>query len=285
MRVLVFGGRGMLGHAVYRTLSGNPDFDAFATLRDESGRQSFPEPLQAGLLTGVDANAIDVVMDVFARIRPDAVVNCVGLVKQRDPSKDPLGALPVNAIFPHRLARLCAVSGARLVHVSTDCVFSGRKGQYNEGDIPDAEDLYGRSKLLGEVDQPHAVTLRTSIIGRELTSRVGLVEWFLASRGRVRGFTNAIFSGLTTSELARVIAERVLPARDLHGVWHVSSSPIAKHALLVLLRDAFQSDTEIEPDPTLRIDRSLDSSRFRTATGYRAPEWTEMVEELRLQGA
>lgn len=285
MRVMVLGGSGMLGHRAYRTFSQIPEIVAFATLRRESARGDFSDCLQAGLITGVDATAADTVTEALSKCRPDVVVNCVGLVKQLSSSKDPLSALPVNSIFPHRLARLCALSGARLVHISTDCVFSGQRGGYDEQDEPDAKDLYGLSKLLGEVDQPHAITLRTSIIGREIGSRNGLVEWFLGERGHVRGFSKAIFSGLTTNELARVIARHVLPNPDLCGLWHVSTAPIAKYELLVLLRETFRLDTEIEPDSSLVIDRSLDSSRFRAATGYLPPDWPQMIEDMHKQGA
>ena len=284
MRVLVLGGSGMLGHTLFRTLAENPQIDAFATLRNSYACSNFSPQLHDRLLSGVDATDFDTVTSAFSRCRPEVVVNCVGLVKQLGASKDPLAALPINAILPHRLARLCAVAGARLVHISTDCVFSGRQGGYTEADFPDAEDLYGRSKLLGEVDEPHAVTLRTSIIGREIGSRNGLVEWFLGERGCVKGFTNAVFSGVTTNELARVILERVLPRSDIRGVWHVSSSPIAKHDLLKLLRAEFGLDVVIEPDPSLVIDRSLDSSRFKDATGYAPPDWERMISELQQQG-
>jgi dTDP-4-dehydrorhamnose reductase len=284
MRVLVLGGTGMLGHASFRVFAGQPGLEAFATLRSEAGRRHFGPELQDGLVTGVDVLDQDALTAALARVRPQLVVNCVGLIKQLGHAKDPLAALPINALFPHRLSRLCALAGARLVHVSTDCVFQGDRGPYTEADRPDADDLYGRSKLMGEVDEPHAITLRTSIIGRELGSRHGLVDWFLGERDPVRGFTRAVFSGLPTVELARVIVEHVIPNPQLHGVWQVSSAPISKHDLLVLVRDAFGRDTRIDPDPSLVIDRSLDSTRFREATGYRPPAWPALVAAMRAQG-
>lgn len=261
-----------------------PPPPGFRLPRPYAAQRHFPPALQEGLIPGVDVLDTDSLISMLAQIRPDVVVNCVGLVKQLGSAKDPLAALPLNALFPHRLSRLCALTGARLIHVSTDCVFRGDRGNYSEADQPDAEDLYGRSKLLGEVDAPHAVTLRTSIIGRELDTRQGLVEWFLGETGAVRGFTRAIFSGVTTDELARVIVQYVLPNPGLHGVWQVSAAPIAKHDLLVLLRDAYERDTVIEPDLRLVLDRSLDSTRFRMTTGYRPPGWPAMIEAMRAQG-
>jgi dTDP-4-dehydrorhamnose reductase len=283
MKVLVLGGSGMLGHAAYRIFSAAPGIEAFATLRGEGARRYFPASLQDGIVTGVDVLDTDALTTALSKIRPDVVVNCVGLVKQLSSAKDPLAALPINSIFPHRLARLCGLLGARLVHVSTDCVFLGDRGGYLEADRADADDLYGRSKLLGEVDEPHAITLRTSIIGRELGSRNGLVDWFLGEKGKVRGFTRAIFSGLTTDELSRVILERVLPRPELHGVWQVSVAPINKFDLLVLLREAYGLSTEIAPDPALILDRSLDSTRFREATGYVPPSWPAMIATMKAQ--
>ncbi len=210
------------------------------------------------IITGCDATDFDSLLAVLARVRPQVVLNCIGVVKQRVASNDPLVSIPVNAVLPHRLARCCALLGARLVHISTDCVFSGRAGHYAETAVPDAEDLYGRSKLLGEVDGVNAITLRTSIIGRELGSRNGLLEWFLSQQGSVRGFTRAIFSGLTTDELTRVIARYVLPRPDLTGVWHVGAAPISKHDLLGILRDVYDRRIAIEPDDTVAIDRSLE---------------------------
>jgi len=188
--------------------------------------------------------------------------------------------LLVNALFPHRLAGICEAARSRLIHVSTDCVFSGTRGHYMESDISDAVDLYGRTKFLGELNYPHTVTLRTSIIGRELKSRLGLVEWFLAQQGTVRGYERAMYSGLTTLEMAAVIRDHVIWNRDLRGVYHVSSEPISKYRLLQLVKEVFRKDIEILPDSVLFCDRSLDSSRFRQATGYVSRSWKEMIVDL-----
>jgi dTDP-4-dehydrorhamnose reductase len=221
---------------------------------------------------------------VLDRVRPAVVINCVGLVKQLADADDPLAALPVNALLPHRLARLCALTGTRLIHVSTDCVFSGRKGGYRESDDADAGDLYGRSKLLGEVDYANAMTLRTSIIGHELASAHGLIGWFLSQQGSVRGFTRAIFSGLPTGELARVMKDFVVPRPDLRGVYHVAADPISKYDLLHVVNQEYGRGLDIRADGQLRIDRSLDGTRFREATGYVAPPWPWLVAEMRAFG-
>lgn len=280
-KVLVLGATGMLGSAVYRLLSESTGFETFGTVRSDTGLRRLDPALRSNILVGVDVDQQDHLVHIFNQIRPNVVVNCIGLVKQLASANDPLAILPINALLPHRLARLASLAGARLIHVSTDCVFTGKKGLYRESDAPDALDLYGRSKLLGEVDEPNAVTLRTSIIGHELASAHSLVGWFLAQEGRVRGFTRAVFSGLPTVELARVIRDHVLPRTDLRGLWHVSSDPITKYDLLQLVKAAYGKSIEITPDEQLVIDRSLDSSRFRAESGWTPAPWAELVNSMR----
>lgn len=281
MRVLILGVTGMLGSAVLRTLNPDSAFEVWGTLRSASALRHFPEQDRARLLCGVDALDQDALVGVFERIRPDVVINCVGLIKQLADARDPLSALPINAMLPHRLAKLCGLAGARLIHVSTDCVFSGRKGSYVEADRSDAEDLYGKSKFIGELhDVEHAITLRTSIIGHELGSNYALVDWFLSQAGPVKGYAKAIFSGLPTLELARVMKDYVIPAPELHGLYHVSVDPIDKLSLLQLVAEVYGKKIEITPDEHVCIDRSLDSSRFRQATGYIPPTWLELVKMM-----
>ena len=280
MNVLVLGAAGMLGHTVLRSFAAAPEYAVFGTVRSARSAQSLPADLQQHLICSGDAEDIESLHRVFDQVQPGLVINCVGVVKQLAGSGDVLTALPINALLPHRLLKLCKAAGARLVHVSTDCVFSGAKGMYREDDLADARDLYGISKLLGEVDDEAAVTLRTSIIGPELASAHGLLGWFLGQRGRVKGFTRAVFSGLPTVELARVIREFVIPGKQLRGLYHVSSAPISKYELLRLVAPVYGMSIEIEPDPQLVIDRSLDSTRFRKLTGYRPPDWPELVRRM-----
>ena len=277
LKVMVLGATGMLGNAVLRTFADDPRFDVVGTARSDSVRRLLPVPLCNLVLTGVDAEQYDSLVAAFAHVRPDVAINCIGLIKQLSSANDPLSALPINAMLPHRLARLCAINGARLVHVSTDCVFDGEKGMYLESDRADAFDLYGRSKLLGEVDYDNALTLRTSIIGHELNSANALIEWFLSQQGAVKGFRNAVFSGLPTAELARVIKEYVLPRPELRGLYHVSAEPIAKYDLLKLVANVYGKQIEIIPDDTLNIDRSLNSDRFRRETGYEPASWPDLI--------
>lgn len=282
--VLVLGASGMLGNAVLRFLAVSPGLVAWGSVRGTTALRHFPEPIRQRILTGVDVEHPDQLVGLMARVRPRVIVNCVGLVKQLADAKDPLSALPINSLLPHRMARLAEIVGARLVHISTDCVFSGSRGGYVESDPPDALDLYGRSKLLGEVDYSNAITLRTSIIGHELASAHGLVDWFLSQKGSVRGFTRAVFSGLPTVELARVIRDHVIPRPEMRGLYHVSATPIAKYDLLRLVAAEYGKEIRIEPDAELAIDRSLDSSRFRAETGYVPPEWPELVRNMRSFG-
>lgn len=271
----------MLGSAMMRVFADSPGYRVFGSARSQGQAfQNLPKPVRALVVNGIAVDDHDALIRLFDTVAPDVVVNCVGLVKQLSEAEDPLSAIPINSLLPHRLARLCKLVGARLVHISTDCVFTGMRGMYLESDLPDASDLYGRSKQLGEVSAPNTVTLRTSIIGHELASAHGLINWFLSSKGVVRGFTRAVFSGLPTVELARVVRDFVLPAADMTGIYHLSSQPIDKHQLLSLVAAAYGHSVELVPDDSLVIDRSLDSTRFRQHTGYVPPVWPELVRRM-----
>ncbi len=278
MIILVLGASGMLGNAVVRVLSEKTDWQVYGTLRSESSKRFFQSKIADKLLVGVDVEQQDSLMKAFIRIRPNVVINCVGLVKQLAEADDPLQAVPINTLLPHRLAKLCELSGARLVHMSTDCVFAGEKGMYLESDPSDAKDLYGRSKYLGEVSYPHTVTLRTSIIGHELQSSHGLVDWFLSQSESCNGYTRAIFSGVPTVILAKIIRDIVIPRPELHGVYHIAANPISKYDLLKLVAYVYEKEIDITPDDRLVIDRSLDANLFHEVTGYKSPTWEEMIK-------
>lgn len=282
MNILVLGVTGMLGSTVFRYLSTDQRYQVWGTLRNAGGLRHFSPENLSHLISNVEVLDQDSLVSVLERVRPSVVINCVGLIKQLADAKDPLSALPINAMLPHRLAKLCALGGAKLIHISTDCVFSGRKGLYTEDDTSDAEDLYGKSKFIGELhDLPHAVTLRTSIIGHELGSNSSLVDWFLAQSCAVKGYEKAIFSGLPTVELARVIKDYVIPASELQGLYHVSVEPINKLALLRLVAEVYDKKIDIIPDEQVCIDRSLDSTLFRRAVGYVPPSWPDLVKQMR----
>jgi dTDP-4-dehydrorhamnose reductase len=268
MRLLVLGGSGMLGHKLVEVASRS--VETFVTVREGSGDR---------VVSGVDATDFDTVAAAIESVQPHAVVNCIGIVKQSPAAKDAAACLTINALFPHKLYRLCDKKGIRLVHVSTDCVFDGRRGGYREFDLTNATDLYGRTKALGELED--ALTIRTSIIGRELATKNGLVEWFLSrAGGTVQGYTHAKFNGLTTAELSRVILSVLNDYPDLRGIIHVTSESIDKFSLLHLLNDSFGTSTKIVPDDRVWVDRTLDGELFRSQTGYTAPTWQEMIEEL-----
>lgn len=280
MNVLVLGASGMLGNAVFRHFSADTGSCTYGTVRQAAALQHFDPALRGHLIRGIDVLDQDGLVRAFGEAKPDVVINCVGLIKQLAHVNDPLEALPINALLPHRIARLCEVAGARMIHVSTDCVFAGDKGNYAETDVPDATDLYGRSKLLGEVDYPHAITLRTSIIGHEFGRASALVDWFLSQSGQVKGFRKAVFSGVPTVELARIMKDFVLPHPELHGLYHVAAQPIAKFDLLALVANTYGKPIDIVPDDSLVIDRSLNPARFHEATGYVAPTWPTLIETM-----
>ena len=280
MRILILGGAGMLGHQLVSALQ--PEFDTWTTLRGSVGayeQHALFNPERT--LSGLDVLNADALTEAMAKVRPNAVINCIGIIKQLAAARDPLSSVAINSLLPHRLHRLCQATGARLIHFSTDCVFSGRTGNYTEDDPSDALDLYGRSKFLGETAAEGALTIRSSIIGHELGSRSGLLEWFLSQAGRrVNGYRRAIYSGFTTAEMARIVRTVLISHQDLSGTLQVSSERITKYDLLILMRQAYGIDVEIVPDDTVAIDRSLDSTRFRRLTGYVPPSWPQMIAEM-----
>lgn len=281
MRILVLGGDGMLGHQLLKHLQ--PRHDVKVTLRQDIGAYtSFGLFRRDNAYDAVDIRSLDRLVEVMADFRPEAVINAVGIVKQRPDAKESIPSLEINALLPHRLAVLCKGIGARLIHLSTDCIFSGKKGSYLESDPSDAEDLYGKTKYLGEVHEANCLTLRTSIIGRELSRHTSLLDWFLAQRGTVKGFTRAIYTGFTTLEMGRIIEKMLLEYPDASGVYQVSSDPINKYELLLLVREKLGHDVDIVPDDVFCCDRSLDSSRFRSDFNYTPPTWSAMIEELRI---
>ena len=270
----------MLGNTVMRLFASSPGYRVWGSARSDSFLRYMPKELHERVVTGIDADNPDNLHRLFDETQPDVVINCIGLVKQLAEADDPLSAIPINAILPHRMARLCKLIDARLVHVSTDCVFSGSRGNYREADPPDAGDLYGRSKLLGEVDYPHTVTLRTSIIGHELSSAKSLISWFLSQNGQINGYTKAVFSGLPTVEFARVVRDFVIPNRELQGLYHLSAEPISKFDLLTLVGQVYGKSTALVPIDLPVIDRSLDSTKFREATGYIPPDWPSLIRSM-----
>jgi dTDP-4-dehydrorhamnose reductase len=280
MRILILGGDGMLGHQLLQSWQGR--HEVRVTLR--RGRDAYEE---FGLFDeqnsffNVDVLRLGKLSDIFKLFKPEAVINAVGIVKQRPESREAIASIETNALLPHKLALLCADSGGRLIHLSTDCVFSGKKGQYTEEDETDAQDLYGRSKLLGEVVEKHCLTLRTSIIGLELARKKSLVEWFLARRGQVRGYTKAIYTGFTTAEMARIIEMLLLKRPSMHGVWHVASHSIDKYSLLNKLQGYISDGSrQLVPENEFICDRSLVGQRFEEASGYAPPSWDDMLQEL-----
>jgi len=278
-RILVVGASGMLGHEAIRVLA--PDFEVWGICRTPQDLPDLGVPAER-MLGGLDATDPNSAYALIDRVRPNVVLNAVGIVKQRADAKAAIPSIEVNSLWPHVLGDACARQDARMVHVSTDCVFSGSRGHYVESDVPDAFDLYGRSKLLGEVtDRENVITLRTSIIGWQIGVPTGLVGWFAAHRhGQLKGFTKAVFSGLTTRALTEVIRDVVMPDESLSGLWHVSAEPIDKYTLLSTLATLLDWDIDMTPSEEPVIDRSLDSTRFRERTGWRPPSWSRMLEEL-----
>ncbi|MFC7702462.1 dTDP-4-dehydrorhamnose reductase family protein [Bradyrhizobium sp. GCM10028915] len=276
MRILVLGATGLLGNAVFRSMSKMPGAQVTGTVRQTSPR--FAHSDTSRLVTVADIEDPKQQAGLFDAVRPDVVVNCIAV--GRAAPADPMGMMSVYALLPQRLSYFCRRAGARFVQISSDGVFSGKKGAYTEDDLPDAEDVYGMAKLLGEVDARHAITLRTSIVGHELQSGAGLLEWFLSQRGACRCYARAIFSGFPTIVLADLIRDVVIPRPDLCGIYHVATQPISKLDLLRLVAERYGKELHLIADDRSAPDRSLVARRFEKATGYEAPDWPALVDAM-----
>ena len=280
MKILVIGSSGMIGSTVFRVLSESRDLDVFGSLRGEEVRRFFSEDCNKRLIAGIDVERANDLIRVLEQVQPVVVINCAGLTRHKPEAEDTLAAVSINTLMPHRLAGMCKLVGARMIHVSTDCVFSGERGNYLETDFADARDAYGKSKAMGEVTYSHTVTLRTSTIGHELQTKYGLLEWFLSQQGSCKGYNRAVFSGLPTVEFATVVRDMVIPRTELAGVYHVAALAINKFDLLNRIAKVYGKQIYIEPDDRLVINRSLNADRFCKATGYVAPDWDSLINAM-----
>ena len=278
MKVLVLGANGLIGSAMINIMSLSNDLDVYGTVRDEIARLHFGPRIQRNIFINIDVLNYMTIEGVLMKLQPSVIINCVGLTKHLQEATNPSFFSALNAIYPHKLALSAELLNARLIHISTDCVFLGDKGGYSENDKPDALDQYGITKALGEVHSKNALTIRTSTIGHEFDSKHGLLEWFLSQEDRCLGYRNAIFSGLPTVVLATIVRDIVIPRSDLVGLYHIGSSPINKYDLLNLISAVYGKKIDIVPDDNLCVNRSLSSKKFKMQTGYQAPNWTELVK-------
>jgi dTDP-4-dehydrorhamnose reductase len=278
MRLLVLGATGLLGHTVFQTLMKSKDIDVIGTLRSEDQKSAFDISIQSQLIGGIDVANQSILTEVFDKVRPDQVINCIGYTKHQPASS--MLYMALNSVLPHRLLELSNQFNSRLIHISTDCVFSGERGNYQESDIPDADDLYGKSKILGEIFDSNSITLRTSIIGHELLTNYSLLNWFLAQHDSCEGYRNAIFSGLPTVVFAEIIRDLVIPNAHLSGLYHVSASPINKFDLLTLIAKIYQKKILIKANDEIKIDRSLNSKKFKDVTGFSPPPWENLINYM-----
>lgn len=280
IKILILGGTGLIGNGLFNTMSANSSLEVFATSRASTPPKNLSMKLRDKLFLRVDATQGERFLNFISDVHPDVLINCIGLTKHLPSGNDPLTAIPLNSFLPHYLAAHCRATNIRFIHISSDCVFSGNRGQYLEGDVPDSNDVYGRTKALGEVCDGQSLVIRTSTIGHELSTNFGLLDWFLSQRDGCSGYKNAIFSGVTTVELARIIQEYVIPAPHLHGIYNVSGRSISKYDLLSLIAKVYEKKIHIIPDYGFSINRTLDCGKFAKATGYEPSSWSELIRKM-----
>lgn len=280
-KIFVLGASGMLGHKVLEILSTYPDFDVYGTVTNKSSFAGcLPLKFENKIFENIFADKIETIENLVKSEKPDVIINCIGIIKQH---KD-IGveeSIRINALLPHLLSDLGVKYGFRLINIATDCVFDGQKGNYLESDLPTCHDIYGMTKFLGEVvEKKNILTLRTSIIGHELKYNISLIDWFLIQEGEVKGYKNAIFSGFTTLEFSKLLAEKIIPNDELFGLHQISVDPISKYDLLNIVKNVYKKNLNIVLDEEIKIDRSLNSELFKKEIGYIAPNWDYLVLEM-----
>ena len=273
----------MLGHKAFEVLNLNSKYKVFGSLRNANDIKKYYSDSKnsSNIFSNVDALNPESAFNLIEKLNPDIILNCIGIIKQLKEALDPVLSIEINSLFPHKLAKHIKNSKTRLIHISTDCVFSGDRGNYKEDDNSDAKDLYGKSKYLGElINYDNCITLRTSIIGPELKGKVSLLEWFLNQKSPIKGFTNAIYSGFTTLELINIIESYIIKKPSKNGLYHLSSNPISKYELLKIIAKTYNVKTEIEPDEEFKNNKSLNSDLFKKDFGYIVKPWGQMISEM-----
>lgn len=279
-KILILGSTGLLGNSILKYLSVKSEFKCFGTIRKNSDKKKLKN-IKNIILYKVDFDKSNNLKKIFKKIKPNIIINCIGVVKQVLNKNMNSEIIKVNSFLPHHLSELANENNKiRFIHFSTDCVFSGVKGNYSEEDITDAKDIYGVSKMLGEVNYPNSITLRTSIIGHELNTKYSLLNWFLSQKKSIKGYKNAIFSGLTAPEIAKVLVKYVVPNKKLKGIYHLSGKPISKYDLLYIIKNVYKKKIKIMPCLNIKIDRSLNSNLFKKKTGYKPPAWNKLIKEM-----
>lgn len=284
MRICILGASGMLGHKLWKSLSVHFP-NAYATIRgcrdDYKKFNLFKNDDQ--VIEKIDALNFPDFEKVLDKIKPEIILNCIGITKRREEINNLAVSITLNALFPHQLAAWGAKNNAKVVNFSTDCVFDGKIGHYTEESMTSAGDTYGKTKAIGELKEGNTLTLRSSFIGTELLPGSELLEWFLAQSGIVRGYRNTSYSGFTTLELCRIVEKLLIDFPQARGLYNISSEPISKFDLLMLIKKKMNLDIEIIPDDNFFCDRSLDSSKFRKEFSYTPPTWEKMIDELAIE--
>jgi len=235
-------------------------------------------------------NYIDSNLDIFDiqklkekinKFKPNLIINCVGIIKQKISKTNEKNIFYINSIFPHELYKISNIIKARLIHFSTDCVFDGKKGNYDDKNETNANDIYGFSKALGELSYDNSITLRTSIIGHELSSKKSLLDWFLhLNKKNCYGYTKAYFSGLPTIEIFNFIQKFLLKKKKISGIYNLSSSRISKYNLLKKISKVYSKNINIIKNNKLKIDRSLNSKKLKKLVDYKCPPWNILIKNM-----
>ena len=279
MKILILGGDGMIGHKMAQVLS-NFNHEITVSIREqrELTKQCFSSQVKVFLIDFLKEN----VVTFLNRVKPDVIINAIGITIRRGVNEHVSDAIYINSYFPHQLANWAGIHNKRLIHFSTDCVFSGFEGSYSEDATPNASDYYGKTKGLGEVLSKNALTLRSSMIGPELFNKTELFEWVINSKEKeINGFSRVIYSGVTTVYMARLVVDLIENHKDFNGIYNMASNPISKFELLSLINDNFDLGLVINKDQNIISNKTLDASKIENELGIKSPSWNELIIDLK----
>tara|TARA_Y100000766_G_scaffold110909_1_gene94924 strand:+ start:130 stop:1002 length:873 start_codon:yes stop_codon:yes gene_type:complete len=282
MKIIILGCTGLLGNTITKNFLQNYDYEIYPIIRDFSKIKFFKQEYHKNFVEILNILDLSELEKTITPIKPDIIINCLGLTNKfsNNNAFEIQEFIEINSLFPHKLYQLCMQLNIRLIHFSSDCIFSGKKGAYSETDIPDPIDIYGKSKLLGELDYENCITIRKSVIGHELFSKNGLLEWFIDQNEVVQGYKKVIFSGLTALELSRLLAIYIIPSKNLKGIINVTGPSITKYDLLKKIARVYKKSINIIPNESVISNRSLNGSKFSNLSGYQPKSWNELINSM-----
>jgi len=286
LKILILGAGGMLGHKLYQTLSKTYDdvIPVFRKNKEHYHKFNLYKPEK--MIGNTDVTDQSKLLAVLNSVKPDIICNCIGKTTRKINSEDSQSVIYLNSFLPHFISKWSSENNSYFIHFSTDCVFSGKNGPYKPNDFRDSRDLYGLSKILGETNSKYGLTIRTSIVGREIENQTEFFEWIFSSKNKsVSGYKNVFYSGVTTNYLSEVVAQLITKDSKSHGLLQVASPPISKLNLIKKVNSLFGLGMKINTDASKVSNKILSPVKFTITSGIKTQTWDEMLNTLKKENS